>query len=573
MEADIRGVRYDGSFRIPQGGIAYPSRPGNSSISAFPVLCGNDTSIKEQFPSWSRIVRANMFSRNLSQLYTHEDYDDAEHKDTFNPFFMSTNGATAATIDQKKYHFNMKKREAYLNLLMCLQTKDSATLNTIVETKNSFKELMTALCDTYTTKEPAKVPLLLSNMSRIAPLATWRQLPELIGELEKLFSELANCGSAKNEKEKLETFLSIINKDMLEEYKFACQWQFTKSPESYVDMKEALMIEYSRLLSQQGDNVSTPRIAAYGYGRGFSNQKGKGKGRGYNNSKGKGKGKGKSRFKGHGRGRPSFGRGRGYNSSQSSHYQPQQQHQHQIVRLDNNIRDFDSRQCHNCNAWGHLSGVCEAAWKNYENSKTRISSHHEVSHESDTAPWSQQETTQYPDINTLWNDDKRRRISSLSLQMNSIYGNRATWEEFENFCCKCTSRGQVPCLIDSGAEISAMKSAMFMTASAQTTENLRAFSGQTVQTNGKGNYKVDVTTKDGKRAMVSGSAHIVPDLDYDIISESDLEKHSWRRGDSQTGTPSFIHSVSNCIMPLKTFKNTKWVAIKEHQPWLQVRKK
>ena len=100
--------------------------------------------------------------------------------------------------------------------------------------------------------------------------------------------------------------------------------------------------------------------------------------------------------------------------------------------------------------------------------------------------------------------------------MNAIYQNRETWEEFEDFCCKCRSQGQVPCLIDSGAEASAMKSTMFMTASAQTTENLRAFSGQTVQTNGKGNYKADVDTQDGKRAMVSGSAHIVPDLDYDI---------------------------------------------------------
>ena len=45
---------------------------------------------------------------------------------------------------------------------------------------------------------------------------------------------------------------------MLEEYKFTCQFQFAKSPVSYVDMKEALMIEYSRLLSQQGDIVSTP---------------------------------------------------------------------------------------------------------------------------------------------------------------------------------------------------------------------------------------------------------------------------------------------------------------------------
>ena len=51
------------------------------------------------------------------------------------------------------------------------------------------------------------------------------------------------------------------------------------------------MLQYSRLLSQQADNVSTPRIAAYGYGRGFSNQKGKGKGRGFSTHKGKGKGK------------------------------------------------------------------------------------------------------------------------------------------------------------------------------------------------------------------------------------------------------------------------------------------
>ena len=53
----------------------------------------------------------------------------------------------------------------------------------------------------------------------MAPLAASRTA-ELIGDLERLYSELANCGSAKNEKEKLETFLSIMNKNMLEEYKF-----------------------------------------------------------------------------------------------------------------------------------------------------------------------------------------------------------------------------------------------------------------------------------------------------------------------------------------------------------------
>ena len=35
----------------------------------------------------------------------HEEYDDAEHQDTFNPFFMSTNNATAASIAQKMHHF------------------------------------------------------------------------------------------------------------------------------------------------------------------------------------------------------------------------------------------------------------------------------------------------------------------------------------------------------------------------------------------------------------------------------------------------------------------------------------
>ena len=198
-----------------------------------------------------------------------------------------------------------------MNLLMCIDTRGSATLNTLVESKDSFKELMTALRDTYTTKEPAKVPLLLSKMSGMSPLSNWRQLPELIADLEKLYTELANCGSAKNEKEKLETFLSIMNRSRLDEYKFTIEFQFSKSPVSYVDMKEALMLQYSRLLSQQADNVSTPRIAAYGYGRGFSNQKGKGKGRGFYTQKGKGKGKGKSHSKGRGRGRPAFGRGLG----------------------------------------------------------------------------------------------------------------------------------------------------------------------------------------------------------------------------------------------------------------------
>ena len=64
------------------------------------------------------------------------------------------------------------------------------------------------------------------------------------------------------------TIVLIMNRSRLDEY--TIELQFSKSPESYVDMKEALMLQYSRLLSQQADNVSTPRIAAYGYGRGFS---------------------------------------------------------------------------------------------------------------------------------------------------------------------------------------------------------------------------------------------------------------------------------------------------------------
>ena len=30
-----------------------------------------------------------MKAKNLSQLYTHEEYDDTQHKDTFNPFFIA----------------------------------------------------------------------------------------------------------------------------------------------------------------------------------------------------------------------------------------------------------------------------------------------------------------------------------------------------------------------------------------------------------------------------------------------------------------------------------------------------
>jgi hypothetical protein len=43
------------------------------------------------------------------------------------------------------------------------------------------------------------------------------------------------------------------------------------------------------------------------------------------------------------------------------------------------------------------------------------------------------------DISTLWND-KRQRINSLSVHMNAIYKNRTTWEEFEDFCCVCSSQ-------------------------------------------------------------------------------------------------------------------------------------
>ena len=77
----------------------------------------------------------------------------------------TTHTKRTASIAQKRHYFDTKKQEAYLNLLMCIDTRGSATLNTLVESKDSFKELMTALRDTYTTKEPAKVPLLLSKMS------------------------------------------------------------------------------------------------------------------------------------------------------------------------------------------------------------------------------------------------------------------------------------------------------------------------------------------------------------------------------------------------------------------------
>ena len=141
MAADIRGVRYTGSFRIPEGGTAYPSRPGGSSLSKFPTLSGDDSTIRQQFSAWDRIVQASMKAQNLSQLYDHTEYDDDEHKDSFNPFFMSTNNATAASIAQKRHYFDTKKQEAYLNLLMCIDTRSSATLNTLVESKDSFKEL------------------------------------------------------------------------------------------------------------------------------------------------------------------------------------------------------------------------------------------------------------------------------------------------------------------------------------------------------------------------------------------------------------------------------------------------
>jgi CHASE3 domain sensor protein len=65
---------------------------------------------------------------------------------------------------------------------MCLQTGDSATLKTLVESKDSFKALMEGLRDMYKTREPAKVPVLLGKISSMAPLANWRQLPELIPE-------------------------------------------------------------------------------------------------------------------------------------------------------------------------------------------------------------------------------------------------------------------------------------------------------------------------------------------------------------------------------------------------------
>ena len=80
MAADIRGVRYTGSFRIPEGGTAYPSRPGGSSLSKFPALSGDDSTIRQQFSAWDRIVQASMKAQNLSQLYDHTEYDDDEHK-------------------------------------------------------------------------------------------------------------------------------------------------------------------------------------------------------------------------------------------------------------------------------------------------------------------------------------------------------------------------------------------------------------------------------------------------------------------------------------------------------------
>ena len=54
--ADIRGAWYDGGFKIPPGGVAYPSRPGGDArLSQLPTLLGGDDSnIRKEFPSWNR---------------------------------------------------------------------------------------------------------------------------------------------------------------------------------------------------------------------------------------------------------------------------------------------------------------------------------------------------------------------------------------------------------------------------------------------------------------------------------------------------------------------------------------
>ena len=58
--AEIRGTWYGGGYKIAQGGVAYPSRPGgNARLSHFPTLGGGDLTIRQQFPGWHRIVQAN----------------------------------------------------------------------------------------------------------------------------------------------------------------------------------------------------------------------------------------------------------------------------------------------------------------------------------------------------------------------------------------------------------------------------------------------------------------------------------------------------------------------------------
>ena len=74
---EIRGAWYDGNFKIAPGGVSYPSRPRDTSrLSQFQALGGADYSIRVAFPGWYMIVQANMKAQNLSQLFTHYEYDD-----------------------------------------------------------------------------------------------------------------------------------------------------------------------------------------------------------------------------------------------------------------------------------------------------------------------------------------------------------------------------------------------------------------------------------------------------------------------------------------------------------------
>lgn len=74
---EIRGAWYDGNFKIAPGGVSYPSRPRDTSrLSQFQALGGADFSIRVAFPGWYMIVQANMKAQNLSQLFTHYEYDD-----------------------------------------------------------------------------------------------------------------------------------------------------------------------------------------------------------------------------------------------------------------------------------------------------------------------------------------------------------------------------------------------------------------------------------------------------------------------------------------------------------------